>query len=204
LPDFDFSGLSSATLKFDVAYQNIHPVLTDSLIISVSTDCGNTFPYIIYRKGGQQLQTYDTITSDFVPWRADQWRSEFIDLTAYIGNPSILIRFRGFNRRGNNLFLDNIKIYSGSEPPGIEQITNNSWKIWPNPTTNVLNLEISEPLTEPTKINIIDMTGNCVWGNNLPANFSGIYQINTSMLAQGIYLLKSMDSRISFRFIKIQ
>jgi subtilisin family serine protease len=203
-PNFDFSSLSSATLKFDVAYQNFHPVLTDSLIISVSTDCGATFPFTIYRKGGQQLQTYDTVTPGFIPWRADQWRSEYIDLTAYTGNPSILIRFRGFNKRGNNLFLDNIKIFSGSEPAGVEQITNNSWKVWPNPAANVLNLEITEPFTESTKINITDITGNCIWENTLPNNFTGIYQINTSTLTQGIYMLKSADKKIFYRFIKIQ
>jgi hypothetical protein len=158
-PAFDLSGLDSAFLKFEVAYQNVHPTLTDSLRIYVSTDCGETFPTIIYRKGGTQLQTYDTVTVDFVPWRADQWRTENIDLSAFVGNSSVLIKFTGHNKRGNNLFIDNIKIFSETEPLAMQAASDKPWNLWPNPAEGQLFLQSNGDVEGLFSVLITDIGG---------------------------------------------
>jgi PKD domain len=107
----NLSGLTSASLSFDVAYQ-VYNGYTDTLAVLISTDCGVTFTSI-YSKSGATLSTAGSGTNDFVPL-ADQWRNETINLTAYIGNPNVVIRFQNTNGFGNNLYLDNINVTGNS------------------------------------------------------------------------------------------
>jgi Sortilin, neurotensin receptor 3,/PKD domain len=103
----NFSGLSTASLSFDVAYQ-VYNGYSDALTVLISTDCGVTFTSI-YSKSGATLSTAGSGTNDFVPI-ANQWRKETINLNSYIGYSNVLIRFQNTNGFGNKLYLDNIAV----------------------------------------------------------------------------------------------
>lgn len=100
-----FSVPSGAYLRFDVAYAT-YPGYADTLEIRVSTDGGQTYPNVIYYKGGNDLATRPATTSSFVPTAAE-WRTEWINLSAFVGR-TVRIAFIGVNDFGNNLYLDNI------------------------------------------------------------------------------------------------
>ncbi|MDD3876925.1 MAG: PKD domain-containing protein [Bacteroidales bacterium] len=129
-PPLNFTGYSSASLTFHHAYRRYDQTATDSLIIYVSTDCGTTFPYRVLAKGenGQGVfATTSTSTAEFTPTIDTVWcfagtigsACYTVDLSAYVGNPKVIIKFEGYNNYQNNLYLDNINItgVQASTPP---------------------------------------------------------------------------------------
>lgn len=113
-PKLNFSGLSSAQMTFDVAYAPYDAANYDGLEILVSTDCGLTYTSV-YLKSNTTLATAAATTASFVPTAA-QWRTETINLNAYIGQSGVTIAIRNIAGYGNNLYVDNINI-SGIAAP---------------------------------------------------------------------------------------
>ncbi len=103
----DLSAGVTAALKFDVAYRQYNTAV-DELRVDISTDCGQTYSPI-YLKGGATLATSTPITSNWAPTAANEWRTDSIDLTSYIGN-NITLRFVNICAFGQNLYLDNINV----------------------------------------------------------------------------------------------
>ncbi len=108
MPSAIFTGLVSAQLQFDVAYAPYNTTYFDGLDVSISTDCGQTFTSV-YSKSGTTLATAPSTTANFTPTTA-QWRTETVDLTAYVGNPSVIVAFKNLSGNGNRLFVDNINL----------------------------------------------------------------------------------------------
>lgn len=107
----NFTGYTSLSLNFDVAYARYSSSRSDSLEVLVSTDCGTTWTQI-YVKGGSVLATAGTQTSAFTP-NSNQWRTETVNINAYANMPNVIFAFRNHGRHGNFLWLDDINI-SGS------------------------------------------------------------------------------------------
>jgi PKD repeat protein len=118
-PPLNLSNMTTADLYFEHAYRRYNASSTDSLIIYVSTDCGQTYTRIWARgeNGTGTLATQGTSTTAFYPSATNHWcmgptgSSCFtISLNAYVGQPNLMIKFEGYNNYGNNLFVDNINI----------------------------------------------------------------------------------------------
>lgn len=108
-PKYDFSGLTSASLSFDVAYARYDATYSDTLAVFISLDCGATFTQI-YLKGGSTLATApDLTTSNFMPTNS-QWRTETVSLNSYLGQSKIMLSFENRSGYGQYLFVDNINI----------------------------------------------------------------------------------------------
>ncbi len=159
-PRLEFTGYNDITLTFDVAYQ-VYPGYVDSLLVLISTDCGNTFS-TIYANGGATLSTAGSASSIFIP-TASQWRTETINLTAYAGQDNVVIAFQNVNGYGNKLYLDNININatvsasagtdknicSGNTTAiGMNSVNgiNYSW----SPATGLSSSSVSNPNASPT------------------------------------------------------
>ncbi|MDW3210361.1 MAG: choice-of-anchor J domain-containing protein [Reichenbachiella sp.] len=114
-PVLDLTELPTADLKFKYAYANHDTNLSDALTVMVSTDCGATFPQdnILFQKIGAELSTSPATNSLFVP--ADQ--ADWVEIDINFGEFStkeVVIAFVGSNGGGNNLYLDDIQIYSSA------------------------------------------------------------------------------------------
>jgi PKD repeat protein len=107
------TGVSSPLLTFDVAYAQYSTTLFDGLRIEISSDCGITYAPSTYFKQGAQLATAGTLTSAFTPSLASHWRTDSLDLSSFVGN-RIRIKFVGINGYGNNLYLTNFRVNSGT------------------------------------------------------------------------------------------
>lgn len=105
-PAFNLSGFSSALLTFDVAYRP-YTGQSDKLEVLVSPGCGMDYE-VIYSKAGTTLQTETSNTSAYTS--PSTWRNESVNLTPYIGNNQVTIKFRGTNGYGNHIYLDNINV----------------------------------------------------------------------------------------------
>jgi subtilisin family serine protease len=147
-PPIDLSTASqydTITLSFDLAYQKRSNTFQDSLKIYASDDCGHSYPYLIYAKNGEELSTYDVITPDFVPNSADQWRREFISLTGLEAADMVRFKFVGWNKRGNHLYIDNIRLDEGFLVKAEEVTKLSKIRIYPNPATNIVNIDQVNP-----------------------------------------------------------
>lgn len=108
-PKYNFSGLASAKLYFDVAYAQYDPTYSDSLAIMVTTDCGITYSQA-YLKGGLTLATAPSQTASiFVP-TSTQWRTDTVYLNAYVGQSNVMVSFQNRGHYGQALYVDNVNI----------------------------------------------------------------------------------------------
>lgn len=114
-PTIDLTSVTDPVIVvFDVAYARYSANNHDSLIVSVTTDCGGTWTRL-YAKGNQILSTNGgaNVTTAFTP-NASQWRKDTVSLQAYLGQPNVKVRFENYCGYGNNLYVDNINITSSA------------------------------------------------------------------------------------------
>ncbi|WP_339924654.1 choice-of-anchor J domain-containing protein [uncultured Cyclobacterium sp.] len=112
-PVFDLSGIQNPQLSFDLSYSPFaNAAFTETLIVAVSTDCGNTFNLLSapYNKSGASLATLEGSVNEFFPSSEQQFRKEIVNLSAYAGQNSVRLAFVSINGYGNNIFLKNINI----------------------------------------------------------------------------------------------
>lgn len=114
LPPVNLTASAQALLQFDIAYAPYPGQPNDRLQVLVSTECSKSGSLVVFDKSASALQTAPQTSSNFSPSGATQWRTESINLGAYLGQPQVQLRFKATNGFGNNLFLDNIRIVTGS------------------------------------------------------------------------------------------
>lgn len=119
-PMLDFSNQTAIDFYFEYAYRRYDQNTSDSLIVAISTDCGQTYTRLLElgEDGTGSFATAYTNTALFSP-AAGEWcmgtvgaNCFTIDLSSYAGQSNVFVRFEGFNSgtTGNNLFIDNINI----------------------------------------------------------------------------------------------
>ena len=156
---------SNPKLKFDLSYQRLLTVsaVQDTFRVLASTDCGASFPHLLYELYGTALSTNDTATQNFMPLYESHWRRDSVDLQALAGN-DVLLQFVGVNRKGNNLYLDNISVFTGPDDPiGLQETTaSGKFSLFPNPVKNVLNIAVEEEDNKEKELKIYNSSGRLV------------------------------------------
>ena len=155
----------SVVISFYVAHKP-YPGSNDSLIVLISTDCGNSFAYTSYRKAGLLLATAGVSTSNYVTPAAIDWRLERITLPGTLfTSGSVIVAFRNKNDYGNNIFIDDINI---NKYHNIYTFNGNgNW----NDENNWVNKAIPPATLAATNEVIINPSGNCVV--NIPVTLTG-------------------------------
>ncbi|WP_028870847.1 T9SS type A sorting domain-containing protein [Psychroserpens burtonensis] len=151
------TSTSNSTLTFDVAYALYADNYADALEVLVSTDCGETYTSV-YNKLGADLATAPNTTEQFVP-TADQWRTESIDLSAYIGSDSVFIAFRNINGYGQVVYVDNINLGSTL---GVEETILNTLTVFPNPVSSSGALTVKNNLEDDIEFKLFSIQGKLV------------------------------------------
>lgn len=117
-PMLNFTGLSNPVLHFHVAHApSTISGISDTLDILVSTDGGYTFT-TLYSKTGQgptpRLGTVAAQGTFYSPSSANDWRQEFVDLSAFANQPRVIIGIRNKSATGNNVYVTNINVTNPS------------------------------------------------------------------------------------------
>ncbi|MDF1564321.1 MAG: MopE-related protein [Deltaproteobacteria bacterium] len=102
------------TLSFDLAYARYNDTLWDGLGVEVSTDCGGSWSQVFFKES-TALATAADLQAYYTP-APGEWRTETIDLSAYLGEPSVQLRFVNQNGYGNWLYLDSLNVTGASSP----------------------------------------------------------------------------------------
>ena len=151
-PSIDLTdvNLTEAKIDFDLAYRQRNATTSETLRIDVSTDCGATWTAApIYTKTGTALTTVATTsTTAFIPTAANQWRRESVSLNTYLGQ-SIKVRFVTTNANGNNLWIDNVRIYDAR--PAIQYSVIDT-TITENSTSGTIDCRGYQDITIPVSI----------------------------------------------------
>lgn len=196
-PPINLSTTDQAYLMFDYAYAQRYP-LTDSLIISVSGDCGENWQRV-YANGPDGQGIFETAlpTNEyFVPVSDDDWcgtaygaACPVIDLQNWIGSTDVKFRFETFNQYGNNLYIKNIVVSSVTNTFEASQYEDIS--VYPNPAHDYFTIQSQAPQPE-ARIQLKDMKGNMVFNGRMHGS-SATIQVDS--FAPGVYLLTIENER---------
>lgn len=151
-PPFNLMGTSTPSLEFQYAYAQYYPEAGDSLIVSVSTDCGTTWSrlYANAENGSGNFATHELTTDDWWPMISSDWCMEgwgagciILDLTPFAGNDQVRVRFETFSFAGNPLVIDNIAVSSLVGTPE-NVISRDELVVFPNPSDGNFHITLPE------------------------------------------------------------
>lgn len=185
----DLSENANNYLKFDYAHAR-YQTSNDRMRVSISTDCGDTWTNI-WDKAGATLSTATATNNPFLP-TATQWKTDSVALTNYNGQAEVLVRFTGVTDYGNNLFLDNIRVYplqaTAADEPGL---LSGKVQVYPNPASDLARIDVQLASASAVNISVFDLSGKLVHtitnGNLLGA---GDHQFNWAPQTQGVFLVR--------------
>ena len=138
-PPFDLTATSVAYLSFNEAYARYDNTSTDGLRVIVIPGCTTdiTSGTEVYNKSGSALATASNTSLSFTPKSENDWRTEIIDLKAFIGS-RIRLAFVSVNGYGNNIYLDNVSVVTDVFGDlEISKISNPDVVTCPNPTPKI-------------------------------------------------------------------
>ncbi|MCW3085756.1 MAG: hypothetical protein JWP12_3122 [Bacteroidetes bacterium] len=187
----DLTGMTTANLKFDVAYAQYDASVADELDVMVSTDCGATWN-TVYSKAGAALVTNGgtIVTAAYTP-TATQWRTETVGLNSFTGNASVMIKFVGMSAYGNNVYIDNINIANAAATGIVENNAVNNISVYPNPMTNNATVDFNMVESNKVTVTLVNELGQVVINEDLGTMTAGEqkYALNAESLSNGLYFL---------------
>lgn len=158
-PSLNFSGYSSINLSYQFAYQPRFNGLSDTLIVSISTDCGENWERLETRfdNSSPSLSTTAPFAQFFLADAAGQWcgaggsvpACANINLNAFVGLTGVLIRFEGVSSNGNNIYIDNINISGtpSNEAPQASFQLGNSQPVCVGAQVSFIQTSLNEPIS---------------------------------------------------------
>jgi PKD repeat protein len=194
-PKFDFSFSSHPLLLFDRAYARYDNTYTDTLAVLVSNDCGYSYTQV-YIKGNTNLATApDKSSSIFTP-TATQWKRDTIDLSAYAGDPNVMVSFQNRGFYGQAIYLDNINISNSAITSVNNLIYDAKITVYPNPSSGNITLNLFSAIKENYQLEIFNAIGKKIYSEQL-IDFNGSLkkEINLSAFGSGLYILNFTNNR---------
>ena len=164
----------------------------DTLEVLATTDCGATF-ISVWKKFGYELQTVNdpnyTYTPAFVPKRAEEWKSNRVNLLPYLNGANFQLYFTSKGNKQNSIWLDNINITSQKLP---QRLKDQGYLIYPNPFNNTFLIHHSavEPPVDLQSVQVFNSAGQLVWDKSYNGNAARQITVDLKQLASGLYILK--------------
>ncbi|NQU32311.1 MAG: T9SS type A sorting domain-containing protein [Bacteroidetes bacterium] len=192
-PIMNFSGFSNIYMTFEYAYAERYSP-SDSLIVGVSNDCGNTWTNVYANgpNGEGVFATAEPTTDSFEPQSSSDWcvagygpSCPIIDLSSWAGNANIKIRFESYSRYGNNLYINKVDI---SNTVGLfenKSVTDDGFLIHPNPATQQVSILVKEKGNH--QIELLDTHGRVIISDVIVGDKM---VLDISNLTQGIYFVR--------------
>jgi len=189
LPPVDMTAVSGAFLWFAIANARYNASYVDRMKVLYSTDCGVTWT-TVYDKSGAALSTVvPFVTSAFTPNSA-QWRTDVADMSAVAGQAQVIIKFQAVNGYGNNLYIDNIRLFQSGVGMDNNSITS-SLDVMPNPFSNTAEMMINLAEAANVQLNVYNSLGSLVQTKDLGMMQSGSHTttFDGTELPAGIYYM---------------
>ncbi|MNU66241.1 Pregnancy-associated plasma protein-A [compost metagenome] len=191
---------TGVTLSFKSAYRKRTSSNSDILRVLLSKDCGETWEV---RKSitATSMSGTATATSAWTPTSNDWLTVHVTNVTSTFWTDNFRYKFQFTSGGGNNVYIDDINIYSGapSEEPvtagleDLESLANIS--LFPNPADNEIQVAFSSKVaSNEVKFYVTDLTGKRLEQHTVLANEgNNLVYIATSNLSAGTYLIQMLD-----------
>jgi M6 family metalloprotease-like protein len=202
---FDLSNLSTAYMSFDHAYaQNAsYTQVTDSLIILISADCGETWERIAAfgEDGSGIFATHQPTDEIFWPVEATDWCGQgwgapcnTIDLSDWAGISDVRIAFETVSFYGNPLLIDNVVVsqYVSTD----ENLVDNQVFVSPNPVKNWINIQFDSSENTEAMLSLFDLNGRMIYQNTLLDNTSIARKAEWK---SGVYFIELQTTQMTIR-----
>ncbi len=209
----DLSSINSGTgvtLSFRYAFRKKTSANNDILKVYLSSNCGDIWD-IRKTLTAATMSGSATATSAWTPVAADWVTVHMTNVTSAYWNDNFRFKFQFTSGGGNNIYLDDINIYSGapSDSPvtaGLEDFgTVANMNLFPNPADNEIQISFTSQTAGKMTFNVTDLSGkriqqhvvNATEGNNL------VY-LATENLSAGTYLIQVINgtSQKTLTFVK--
>lgn len=202
---FPYATMPAGDKSLDFYYAHaLRGSTGDRLDIVYSTDCGANWTSV-WNKSGTDLATAPATGEQnlFIP-TPSQWRFGSVSLSAVTGDA--LIGFKSSSNGGNYLFIDKVKLRSGT-PTGIEElVSGGSVTLYPNPVTNQVNIDLNMVKPAQVTFSIVNVVGQVIGTPVVKTLSAGnsVTNIATDDLAPGIYFMNIVTEKgsIQQKFVK--
>ncbi|MFK8043993.1 MAG: M43 family zinc metalloprotease [Crocinitomicaceae bacterium] len=187
--------------SFDYAYKKVESSNNEKLQLFVSKDCGETW---VLRKTLQgNLLGSETTTLSYNANLDDYKTVNITNISSTYHVSNFRYRFEFTSDGGNNIFIDNINIFGENSLAINDSDDKANFKLYPNPTQNLLQVEIDNTTIESYQIS--NASGQEVEYITQPTmNSDRILLIDTERLSNGIYYISivSQNAITTQKFIK--
>jgi CubicO group peptidase (beta-lactamase class C family) len=193
LPLLSISTLDSTDFSFDYSYSPYPGNNQDSLQVSVSEDCGETWQKLFYKGGNALRTTIDYHEDVFYPASKSEWKHVSLSLAGFEGN--VLIRFRARYGNSNNLYIDNIHvgfpIDVGIDEPFVSD-HRPAIRIYPNPFSGSATIEYELDQDANVNLSVYNQLGQQVKTlvNEQQSKGGQKVQWNAERLPAGVYFCR--------------
>lgn len=198
----DLRDYNSMMLGFKHAHARRIPQISDSLIVLISDNCGQSWTRLFAdaENGNGNFGTHP-MTDNFVPqvredWCGAGWGAPCIqlDLSAWAGKSDVLLAFETYSGYGNPMYLTDIEI---STTVGVadNELNNKALKVTPNPARNTIRLQQTEEDAFQL-VQIFNTSGKLMLELK---GFDARNEINIRRLSAGIYYLKAQSGARSYQ-----
>ena len=182
--------------SFDYAYNKRHHSDTEQLRVYISKDCGESWTLRAVLDSDDMTET--VTTTPYVAIWDDWFQKEVITtITSPYYVENFMYKFQFTNDNGNNLFLDNIKLYPASMSD-LQELNAEEFKIFPNPATSTISLLANG--IDAKQIRIYDTMGRLISLEQYQE------ELSVADLSTGLYHLQLLDDSgvvlASERFVK--
>ncbi len=193
---YDFSNITSPTLKFDLAFDLEFD--WDILYVEYSTNGGANWSVLGTSSDPNWYNSNTLPGSNCLNCPGAQWtgtnstlQEYSYDLSAFEGQSSLTFRFvfhsdQSVNQEG--VILDNLTV---SGTLGIDDFKLSGFQIYPNPSDNIFNIELRQ--NNEFEFEVYDITGKTIINSTKVSREA--YQLDMSAFSSGMYFIniKSND-----------
>lgn len=140
-------NIAKPGLAFDLAHAAYSNNSRDRLRVEVFPACDLTAtPVVVFDKTNPELPTTTNTSTQFIPDKEGEWRTEVVNLEQFAGQ-TVIIRFAGVNDYGNNIFLDNIRTVNYNLSPAVAAFSFNQDSICRGESVIITNQSTGNFLT---------------------------------------------------------
>ena len=196
----------TVTLSFRYSYRKKTTADYEYLKVFITSDCGETWAQ---RKtlGGNQLSSSVSSTS-WKPTQQTDWVTvHMINVTSLYFTPNFKMKFKFEGEGGNNIYLDDINLYSGAASDnivlGIHDLNDiSNVELYPNPTEGDIHIKFNAFQSEKFAVAITDITGKLISTSYIASKEgNNLIVVPTDGMASGTYFVKLGNNIKSLKFI---
>lgn len=195
-PPLNLTASGAYFLNFKHAYARTNMMYTDSLVVKISLDCGETWIRLmsVADDGSGNFVTREPLNQSFIPQTPEDWCGEgfgtdcySLDISMAAGHENVKIMFDAVKIIGNNLYIDDVRVDMLENTGETAGIPGSNFTLYPNPSTGIFTVSMNSGAD--CHLQILNVQGRVVF-EEIISSATRTRTINLSDFSDGIYLVR--------------